>query len=109
MTWQDGSRVMGPKPYMWRLQKLACTNCGLSGALPMQWQNMDSLHSITLARNNFTGMVHFGAQRLQGLSLDCNPLMTRLEPMLAWGWPLLANLSLSHCQLSGPLPPGVLR
>lgn len=105
MSWQNGSVTMGPHPFMWRLQRLICNSCGLSGPLP-NWQNLDRLRVVSLARNNLTGMSHFGARRLMSLSLDWNPLGTPLEPMLGWGWPLLRELSMSHCKLTGTLPPG---
>jgi hypothetical protein len=105
MFWQDGSVQMGPQPFMWRLRQLACDSCGLSGPLP-DWRNMDSLQVLSLARNNLSGLSYFGARRLVSLVLDLNPLGARLEPMLAWGWPLLKHLSMARCGLSGPLPPG---
>lgn len=96
---------MGPQPFMWHLRHPACDNCGLSGPLP-EWRNMDSLQVLSLARNNLSGMSHFGARRLVSLELDRNPLGARLEPMLGWGWPLLKHLSMAHCNLYGSLPPG---
>lgn len=96
---------MGPQPFMWRLRRLACDNCGLSGPLP-EWSNMDSLQVLSLARNNLSGMSHFGARRLASLALDWNPLNARLEPLLGWGWPLLKHLSMAHCNPYGSLPPG---
>jgi len=104
--WQDGTAVMGPIPFMWRLQRLACSDCNLSGPLPTTWTNLDSLAVVALARNNLTGMSQFGARRMVSLVLDYNPLMASLEPMLAWGWPMMRYLSMSHCQLRGTLPPG---
>lgn len=67
---------------------------------------MDSLAVVTLARNNLTGMSHFGARRMVSLVLDRNPLTASLEPMLAWAWPMMRQLSMSNCQLWGTLPPG---
>lgn len=107
MFWQDGSMQMGPQPFMWRLRHFACGNCGLSGPLP-NWDHMDSLRVLSLARNNLTDMSYFGALRLVSLVLDWNPLDAKLEPMLGWGWPLLQQLSMAHCKLSGTLPPGRL-
>lgn len=106
MMWQDGSILIGPQPFMWRLRTLACNRCGLSGTLPAQWDHMDSLQSVSLANNNLTGLSRFGSGRLRSLVLDGNPLATQIEPMLAAGWPLLRRLSMSRCQLVGTLPPG---
>lgn len=105
MMWQNGQMQMGPQPFMWRLRQFACNNCGLSGPLP-NWQNMDSLRVLSLARNNLTGMSQFGSRRLTSVVLDGNPLNAPLEPMLAMGWPLLRRLSMSNCNLIGTLPPG---
>jgi hypothetical protein len=107
--WQEGNKIMGPQPFMRRLRQLHCSSCNLSGPLPTQWQNMDNLQVVSLARNNLTSLSWFGAGRLTRLVLDGNPLGTRLEPMLAAGWRLLKFLSLSRCQLTGSLPAGECR
>jgi hypothetical protein len=107
VSWQDGAMQMGPQPFMFRLHHFACESCGLLGPLP-DWDNMDSLRVLSLARNNLTGLSHFGARRLVSLVLDWNPLSAKLEPMLGWGWPLLQHLGMAHCQLYGTLPPGGL-
>lgn len=105
MSWQNGVMTMGT-PFMWRLRKLICNSCGLSGPLP-NWDNMGSLRVLSLARNNLTGMSFFGARRLMSLNLDWNPLGANLEPTLGWGWAMLKELSMANCKLQGTLPPGV--
>lgn len=99
-------QAMGPQPFMWRLRRLICNNCALSGPLPANWQNMDELRDIALVQNNLTGMSFFGARRLRSLRLDDNPLSTNLEPMLGWAWPTMQVLSLSRCRITGTLPTG---
>lgn len=116
-AWGDGSLVtrqhgmnMGAQPFMWQLQKLACNKCSLTGSIPTQWQNWDSLQTLVLRNNSLRWAGPVGARRLTTLVLDHNPLAVPIPNTPIQLWPgrasALQKLSMSGTQLSGGLPYG---
>jgi Leucine-rich repeat (LRR) protein len=102
----------GPQPFMWRLRMLACNYCGLTGSIPIQWQNMDNLQALALVNNSLRWAGPVGARRLLSLKLDYNPLAASVPYTVVQLWPsfrqapMLKTLSMSHSQLSSNLPYG---
>lgn len=113
VTWQHGSSNMGAQPFMWQLQKLACTNCSLAGSIPTQWQNLDSLKTLVLANNSLQWAGPLGMRRLTALILDHNPLAASIPGAPTQLWPahspMLRKLSMPGAQLTGSLPYGECR
>lgn len=68
---------------------------------------MTNLRVISLADNNITGqLVSFGADNLESLVMDRNP-MTWLDTWLVARWKKLKKLSLQGCNLQSGLLAGV--
>lgn len=86
---------------------MSCDRCNISGSLPGGWFGMTNLRVISLADNNITGqLVSFGADNLESLVMDRNP-MTWLDTWLVARWKKLKKLSLQGCNLQSGLLAGV--
>jgi hypothetical protein len=96
--------------HMLALRDLVCTRCNLTGNLStLTWAGMFGLQRISLAHNNLTGMSTLGGMQVRVLELSGNPLGVSLPMGVVQPGSIMARMSLSGCQLHGPLPSGAWR
>ena len=90
-----------------RVTSLVLKENGLSGSIPVELSNLDSLHKLDLYRNRISGPIppELGSfENLQYLSLWNNELSGPIPPELG-SFENLQYLYLAGNELSGPIPP----
>jgi len=88
-------------------QLLACTQCGLTGPLPTNW-NLPVLHTLALSTNQLTGpfgQAVAGLPSLQDLNLASNALNDTMSEAWAFDTKPLVLVDLSYNPgITGVLP-----
>ncbi|KAL5703111.1 hypothetical protein ACHQM5_028245 [Ranunculus cassubicifolius] len=89
-----------------RVTEITLENLGLSGKIGRGLEKLQSLQTLSLAHNNFTGSITsqlFLIPNLQTLNLSHNSFSERI-PINPFNMNSIKFLDLSHNSLSGPIP-----